>query len=900
MTDKSSKQWSWRGLIKRHKINYESESDRTLLDSLIQVSLKVWDYLSLSTHNLARALQKSSSSLWLTFTVILILIALLHINSDKILTADLITHLSSLKYQVVIGFIFFIFIYKVKKLLNLLWLICGPDLRWLKTFLTLELVTVLVSSYSLLPDSQTNIANGVSILTAGSAILIALLGSLRQFRFDRRLILKSRRSELIVDRASAENFDIMGQKGSTRRLKGIIENERGPNTPITVLMDGKWGDGKTYVVNRVLDGLEDLHKDYLIVRFEPWRHVSEEAIVTSFYGTLGSKISELPGSTGVQFDMAALSRNFVSKIDKSGTIEALLTQFPQKASSLNGLKNANKLITDSGKRLIFVIDDVERCGDKDRMLRTLQLGLHLGSDIKNSTTIIIGDIQEIIKQTDINESFLQKVVDEQITVLPPTKKEMLSITNALMKDLSFDISITQDQRLDLLMRNIRGIKRVLNGLNQDYIGIGNNIHPQDIFTMNVLKHAYPSLYSDIMQNKKFYVPFQYSDYSDEEFLIYGFGGEKEDSDFIKDQVEHFNELLAKLELSDIYRRRLVSVLEDIFPATKHRFDGGLESNNNTYARQHRRERRIGVSKDYIDRYFLLSNDVDKRHIIEDSQAEVRESYFNEDDDSIRLSHLGSIIDVKDKDDEELFYGGLTDSLADLYHDDPNRKVLGRDMLRLYFQDTNYVVRDDKRTLLIILNAINTYIDQEDYSYIFENVADYMRHPSTGLRLLLYINPTRDNSFYDLKAYPEYNKLRKEILLKVDRYYLDQNNDIIDEDNSKEREWQFTIAQWSTSVCCDNQDEFVPHRFNRVNNYLMTITGDSVEKFHTLLMAAFWHQDIMDKKSKFNFKITPQAYDAEKFAKQARKLLKLGKLGNDVQKDFQSFLMAYRDFKESLK
>ena len=112
---------------------------------------------------------------------------------------------------------------------------------------------------------------------------------------------------------------------------------------------------------------------------------------------------------------------------------------------------------------------------------------------------------------------------------------------------------------------------------------------------------------------------------------------------------------------------------------------------------------------------IRDSDVDKRHIIEDSQAEVRESYFNEDDDSIRLSHLGSIIDVKDKDDEELFYGGLTDSLADLYHDDPNRKVLGRDMLRLYFQDTNYVVRDDKRTLLIILNAINTYIDQEDYS-----------------------------------------------------------------------------------------------------------------------------------------------------------------------------------------
>jgi Cdc6-like AAA superfamily ATPase len=897
MSNKKARVWSWRSLQKRHSFRYETYSDNSLESFLLTKFRKLRDYLSLSFLDLGRSLRKSNGSLWLLLSLLIVMVALFHLNSSKVLSISPSTYASQFIYQFIAAVILFIFLYKIKIILNFLWLITGPNLRWLRLFLALELISIVLAVYSLLPGTSIKIANSIGAFSAGCAVVVSIIGSIRQWKFVRYQKLLSQRSQLIVGRAFTEDFEINGQQGSALRLKNIVKNEKNPQVPITVLVDGKWGDGKTYLVDYVIDSLTKSSSDYVIVRFEPWRHVSEEAIVTSFYGSLGSELSNLPGSTGVQFDIAALSRNFVSKIDKTGTIESLLTQLPQRRSSPTSLKKAERLLTDAGKRLVFIIDDVERCGDKNRILRTLQLGLHLGADIKNSTTIVIGDIQEIIEKTDVDESFLQKIIDEQITILPPTKEEMLDITNSLMKCLPLDIQITQDQRLDLLVRNVRGIKRVLNGVSQDYLGVGDNIHPQDLFAINVIRHAFPTIYADIMQNRSFYVPFQYKDYTDEAFRLYGLGAGREDSDFTKDQAEHLTALMKGLKLSDIRQRRLISVLEELFPATKSRFEGGEQPNNNTSSRQQRRERRIGVSIDYIDRYFLLSKSVDKRHIIEESQAKMRDSYFTEADDETRLQYLRSLTVANDKDSEELFYSGLADSLADLPHKDPNRRVLARDMLRLYFRNTNRLVRDDKQTLLIILNAINDYVDRHDYNYIFANIAKYMQHPSTGLRLLLYINPTRQNSFYGLKSYEDYNELRKKILSKIDTYYLDQGNDIIEEDDTEEREWRFTIAQWSTSVCYDSLDEFIDNRFKKVNDYLMRITESSPEKFHNLLMNAFWHQDMMSEKAKFNFTITPQAYDIKKFAARVRKLVKQKNLSGDILSDLQNFLAAYDQFEK---
>lgn len=862
--------------------------------------LSIFRYLYVATTELRDFLHRSIKVAWVTALITIVIIVLFHVNAKILTIANAKQQSTSVAVQIILTIIFLGTAYNLPRIARFIWLLLGPHGRWFTCFAALETAALMVASYSFFSKLHREEALNISLFITVTALVAAIIGSVRQIRFDQKQSYLAQQSRLFRDRSKTEHFEINGQIGPTQRLVNLLQIEKNPNAPLIVAVDGKWGDGKTYLVEHAIKHLPVDDNNYVIVRFEPWRHASEDAIITNFYSTLGHELSKLPGSAGIRLDIAALSRSLVNTVDKTGTAQALLTQLPPASENQASLDKADKLLADTGKRLLLIIDDVERCLDRDRILRTLQLGVHIGNDIKNSTTIIISDIQEILTHKEISETFLQKVIDEKITVLPPTKQEMLNATNALMGTMDFDIKLEQDQRLDMLMRNVRGIKRVLNGLDQDYKNVGDNIHPQDLFTMNALKHAFPTIYADISQNRSYYVPFEYDDYNDEGFTLYGLMGERDDSDFIKDQTAHFQSLLKNLDLSPRDKRRLISVIENLFPATNKRFYGNTEVINNPYSTQHRRERRIGVNRLYLDRYFLLSNEVDKRHIIENSQAAVRDDYFAEKDDAKRLGKLRSIVPTDlDGGSEELFYGALADILSGLNHDSPERKVLARDMLRLYFQETGYLVRDEKRSLLIIVDAIDRYVNNNDYAYVFEHIDRFMHHPSTGLRLLLYINPTRDNSFHNLKSYPGYTKLSEKILKKIDDYYIKQANDVLDEDVSNNEEWRFTIAQWATSVCYNDHTYFVPARFKRVNRYLIAITANNPSKFRDLIMGAFW-QSFMGEGYKFIFNSQPQPYDVQLLAKHARQLLKQPNLEESVTNDLKAFLKAYRVYASEQK
>ena len=889
--------FSWYTLKKRHEISHVSKMDNSLALKLSNTSKRASAYIFYSISDFNYAFLGHKKAIWLSLLITLAAVVLYELNRKSLGLLTSYDVVMSPVLQLAACIVIIVFLYNIRSILKSMWLNAGADFRWLRSSAIFEVPTLVILIYAFAFHIDNYIVNSLLRIGSSVGLLLAIIGSARQLIYFHRMEISRSAISLFKESLPVGPFNINGQTKSLLRLERILKSERNSITPLAVVVDGRWGDGKSYVVNDVIGRITENDKSYVVVRFEPWRHVSEEAIITNFYNSLGLKLSELPGSMGIQLDMAALSRSFVSQIDKTGTIESLLSLIPKKTSGQQDLSKANKLLEDTNKRLLFVIDDVDRCLDKDRILRTLQLGLHLGSDIKNSTTIIVGDIQEVIKITNIDESFIQKVIDEHIMVLPPTKKEMLKITNDLLALTNLDIKLVQDQRLDLLSRNVRGLKRVLNGLSQDYEGIGDNLHPQDLYVMNVIKHSYPTIYADIAQNPVYYVPFEYSDYSDENFSLYGFDGERKDSQFIQDQIEHFEIIIEKLGLKERSRRRIISVLEDLFPATKKRFEGSSDTNNTTNSRQQRRERRIGASREYLDRYYLLSTEIDKRHIIENSQAVIKNAYFENTDDASRLKQLKTLINGDDKSSEELFYGGLVDLLGEMSHDDSKRKTLARDMLRLYFEETELLVQDDKRTLLIILGGIDTFLNNDEMDYVFENIEKYMSHPSTGLRLLLYINPTRSNDLYELKSFAGYNKLREKILKKIDEYYITNQHDIIEEDNTENQEWRFTVAQWSTSVCYDNVEDLNISRFNKVNDYLIRICFESNQKFHDLLMAAFWHNNMNGRESGFVFNMSPQPYDAKKFAHRARQILKSLNSSSEIEHDLRNFVKAYNIFKK---
>lgn len=236
--------------------------------------------------------------------------------------------------------------------------------------------------------------------------------------------------------------------------------------------------------------------------------------------------------------------------------------------------------------------------------------------------------------------------------------------------------------------------------------------------------------------------------------LYGWDDEKRKLQFAEDQIDTLARCLEPLQLGAIEKRRLVSVLEHLFPALHYRINKPDAKKDNAIFIDTKKmaiERRIGASLIHLDRYFSYRMDIDAANAIRASLAATMKTYFSEADDKKRQHILRDMTPSEsDSDDEEQFYSLLFEYVENMPHKSPERRIVLRDALRMYCQNTGYIIQDKKRTLIRIMSTIDTYVRSEDFEYIFEEIEKYISHPSSALRILLYMNPDRSNNMSSLR------------------------------------------------------------------------------------------------------------------------------------------------------
>ena len=689
---------------------------------------------------------------------------------------------------------------------------------------------------------------------------------------------------------------IASQRQTLSALKSMLASayKQEGNGALAIALDGAYGDGKSSIVRMALRSLSA--ETYVIVHFEPWRYTSQEALVSGFYSEIGKAVeAQLPGFQSSRLDMAKFAEGFITHVDKTGLVKAFLGSYKRKADDYPA--KVNRHLERHGRKLLVVIDDVDRIDEDKHVLRTLQLAQYLKSDIERSVILFMAEM-EIVKEAipaRMRKAYLQKFFDTTIMASQPQDHEMVAFINEKLKLLTFqcDVQLKSDKGLLRLIRNMRGAKRVLSMLASDIEGIGENVNAQDIFFMRVLYYAFPVIYVDIRDNAAMYYEYNY-DFNDRDFGVYGL----EEEGFEADQRNHFEELLNTLGMSVLDKKRLKSLLEGYFPHLKNVFrDPGL-GKTRIDERKLYRERRIGV-RDYLDRYFTFSENVDKRHESEDTIRQFLKEVYMQAPKEKRVDKLVELYKQHGADSPRLFFTSLLSLVEDMHENMEEAEKVGlyRDILRTCFKVTGYLVRDNDGSLTRILGAINRLLPRDALDQIFEDVEQYMSHPSTGLRLLLYINPTRDNHFANLQGYQGYSRLRQRILVRVDNYYLKEGNNPFEEDQSEEREWRFVLYQWATSVCHNREADLVAERRIQVNEYIVNLVESNLAQLHDFIMGAFWQNDLISDKHRFMFDAKPRAYEAERFIEVVAGLLadtaKADELTADQRADFERFLDQYK-------
>ena len=330
---------------------------------------------------------------------------------------------------------------------------------------------------------------------------------------------------------------------------------RDATAPLVVGVFGAWGSGKSTLLGMLEKHLafmpdpqngtleqaaqKSVHP-WVVVKFSPWLYRNEPSLLLPLLATLAK---ELPAFEKLVKNLVKFGPEVVKKLAAMG-MEAATTGLPLLSflSSLNGksvagetpqvkdlqqqIAEAVKVVTGDDKRLVFLIDDLDRCHDSKQivnLLEQIKLFLHLDRCL----FFIAADRAQIVKAIDkefagAGEAYLEKFVQLPFE-LPPHQSQhlvgLLGVEDELKKSFR--------SLCEVLGNNPRKVKQLWNQavvalavLNEEKMRVTNEIveaDPNLLLKWLLLKNC-----GELRQNPYRYLQFEREKKRDEFIKVLDF------------------------------------------------------------------------------------------------------------------------------------------------------------------------------------------------------------------------------------------------------------------------------------------------------------------------------------------------------------------------------------------
>ena len=335
----------------------------------------------------------------------------------------------------------------------------------------------------------------------------------------------SNSGEDLLDRASFA-------KATARSLVNMQESGT-----FTVGLFGKWGTGKTSLINMILqevtaiEGESHHESKTLVIRFEPWNFSNTDQLLSQFFvrlikafyskkdknlqkasDAIEEYLMSLVGFTklipviGEQVnDIANKSFSWAKRKAAKGALETDILLQKEKVIAL--LEKANR-------RVLIVIDDIDRLSN-EQIRCVFQLVTSVAKFPK-TTYLLAFDNDIVVKaledvQKGNGEAYLEKVIQIpiQIPALWQGKVEeilfrRLDTIIAENNGFNFDAQYWQRQYplcVKPFIRTLRDINRLCNAVRFKIQGIADDLNFTDIVSITAIEIQYPGIYNWIISNK---------------------------------------------------------------------------------------------------------------------------------------------------------------------------------------------------------------------------------------------------------------------------------------------------------------------------------------------------------------------------------------------------------------
>lgn len=396
----------------------------------------------------------------------------------------------------------------------------------------------------------------------------------------------------------------------------------------TVGLFGKWGAGKTSLLNMILQEIHAVEDDLdpsnrtIIVHFEPWNFSSTDQLLSQFFIRLINEFNSVSDEKLNKIVSAIEKYSFAFELAKaipivgdavSGAAKGGLSLFSDLTAHGANEKdittqrdNVIRMLKEQDKRLLIVIDDIDRLSNEQ--IRCVFQLITSVARFPKTTYLLAFDKDIVVKaleevQKGKGEDYLEKIIQVPIQ-LPYVQSEKLRevLFNRLDEvigenpDLHFYAEHWQQLFpicVEPFIKTLRDINRLCNALRFKLHAIAEEIDFTDMTAITVLEINYPAIYEWVLSNKDVLT----GDISSR--LIGSYRWKREDWE--KLTSDQWRAILGTDDINEI--EKVTDAICALFPAVGSKIKSFSAVSYND--QRLRKGSHIG-HKDKFDRYFQLS------------------------------------------------------------------------------------------------------------------------------------------------------------------------------------------------------------------------------------------------------------------------------------------------------
>lgn len=406
-------------------------------------------------------------------------------------------------------------------------------------------------------------------------------------------------------KSAQDRFD---RKHFAQRIAEVIRT-RGDKSGLVVGIHGPWGEGKTSVLNMILEELRVDDKT-IIIPFNPWRFQEEAVLLRAFFFDVAKRLDASLSTRGEKLSSIANDyADVLSVIPGYGSAATgILKNWTRKRANVDvdALRQRfESALYNSSKRAVVVMDDIDRL-DKAEVQTVFRL-VKLLADFPNMTYILAFDDKRVAEALGERygvgggRNFLEKIIQVPLS-LPPTRTqarrdlatEGLQTALALAKVTLSDESQQRftnifDKAFLNRITTPRLAKRFGNALTFSLPMLVGEVDIVDLVFLEGVRTFYPELYQSIRDEEDVFLGTVFD----------GFGRLNEND--AKARVEEvIKTALANYSEADQKAARIV--IQDLFPRTGASGNYGPGAYSAEHTESFAKEKRVGA-KDYFWRYF---------------------------------------------------------------------------------------------------------------------------------------------------------------------------------------------------------------------------------------------------------------------------------------------------------